>query len=372
MKKVLLISFFKSTNLGDRAIGEQAVKCLSEMGIVEKMDITGKPFVENSQTGGVSTQKSKLYNVKCVYDLLRKDRFSYAYNLIAQNDAIVFFGGNMIMDTTAIPLYSYLCWKYCHYAKKIKKRVIFAFVGVGDIKTNLEKFYWKKAIACADFISVRDEYSKIKLEKILKIERSIYVWYDPVFLLKNQHTDIQQKNIAINIYIGSNLPNEVQQNLIKTYAYLIDVLQNDYNVYIYTTESMDRVMAQNIYNRFLENTNVKYFEPKNLTELVEFYSNIDVVLATRMHAYIIATTQGIPSIIISWSDKIDGLIKQMDESESLYSINSVFQNKEILGQHIISLIKNVEKKRIRMKNKLRLIQKQFINYNNLLKEQLEL
>ena len=41
MKKVLLISFFNSTNLGDKAIADTVTKEPEELSEVKKMDIIG-------------------------------------------------------------------------------------------------------------------------------------------------------------------------------------------------------------------------------------------------------------------------------------------------------------------------------------------
>jgi len=284
----------------------------------------------------------------------------------------IFCGGNMIMDIEKIPLYSYLCWQYCRYAKKKCKKIIFAYVGVGDIKTKLSRSYWKKALNYVDFISVRDGNSKMKLQNLFKKPILVDVWYDPVFMLKNMHCEFKGKNIAINIYINDSLSKEIKTDLENTYICLINMLKNQYNVHVYTTEKNDIIEAKKIYSYFEQCSNVEYFEPNKTIELLDFYKNIDVAICTRMHAFIIATTQSIPSVIISWTDKIDGLMHQLGWQSRLYSVNTIYKNKENLYQNVTYLIENIATTAFDTQVKMNSIQKRFVDYSMKIKEIIDL
>ena len=66
MKKILLISFFNSSNIGDQAICEVIYRNLSKRCNVTKMDISGKEIRCNRQSGNDSnisdnSQKCRFY-----------------------------------------------------------------------------------------------------------------------------------------------------------------------------------------------------------------------------------------------------------------------------------------------------------------------
>ena len=51
-----------------------------------------------------------------------------------------------------------------------------------------------------------------------------------------------------------------------------------------------------------------------------------------MHAFIIATTQQIPTVICSWDTKIDGVSRDLGLAEDVYAIDDVYDRRtEILN-----------------------------------------
>lgn len=345
MKKILLISFFKSTNLGDNAICATIRDMLASIAEVTTMDISGKPMIVANKTmpqDNTSTKRSSFYAIRCILSLRKPNRFVYAKSLIKDADMVILAGGNMIMDLELFSGWSYLCQKYIKYAKQYNKKVIFAFVGVGKIRTFIQRYRWKRAVLRSDMIAVRDELSKKTVEKIVNYKKDIKVWKDPVFLLNNIKPMQRCGTVAINIYADATSDKEGQSQLIQTYLFLIKQLRKQYKVILYATEKLDRQGLHEVYNALENKDGISVICPQTIQELLEMYKNVDLAITTRMHAFIIATTQNIPTLIFSWSKKIDGVAGDLGLSRDVYNIHRVYDDREKIVEKANNIMRNIE------------------------------
>lgn len=339
MKKILLISFFNSNNIGDRAICQVLEKELSPLGKIYTMDISGVSVkTENisndiDKTTADIPQKCNFYDIKSFCALRRIGRLDYAKSLIKKSDLILLAGGNMIMDLEKFSYYSFLCDKYIKFAKEYNKKAAFVFVGVGKISTYIQKKKWEYVLMNCDFISVRDSLSKKKMTDTLNVKNEIRVWKDPVFMLDNIKEMKDNKKIAINIYLEAVKDENERRKLKSLYIYIIKELKKHYKIILYSTEKNDFKGLNEIYYSFRENErlNLDIEFPTDTSELLDMYKTIDVVVATRMHSFIIAITQNIPAIVLSWDNKIDGVAHDVGLSEFVYDIhNAVTEKKSFL------------------------------------------
>lgn len=343
MKKLLLISFFQSSNIGDNAICDILQKMLSDFSHVITMDISGKEYVKEpsgeNKRFTENTKKCRFYHTKSYLALRRKGRFSHAERLIRECDAVLIAGGNMIMDLEAFAYYSYVCDHYVTYAKRLGKKVAFAYVGVGKIKTLAQMQRWKKLLMKCDMVTVRDALSQKAIVERLKCNRSVEVWKDPVFLLSNRKDGVFRCKVGVNIYLNA-VPCNQQQSLIETYTYLIEKLKEKYDVTLFTTERADIPGLNKVYEALQDSSGINISNPDSLESLLALYQETDCVIATRMHSWIIATTQNIPAFILSWDKKIDGVLKDLDLSERMIDINIANEKKEDILKNAEHMMQN--------------------------------
>lgn len=343
MKKLLLISFFQSSNIGDNAICDMLQQSLSEFSHVITMDISGKKYIKETKNENKSvsknTKKCRFYSVKSYLALRRKGRFAYAEKLICECDAVLLAGGNMIMDLELFSYYSYVCDHYVTFAKKMGKKVAVVYVGVGKIKTCLQRKRWKKLLMKCDMVAVRDALSQKTVVEQLKCRRSIEVWKDPVFLLNNQKTELFQNKVGVNIYLGA-VPCSQQPSLIETYIYLIERLKEKHEVVLFTTEQTDIPGLCKVYESLQKTLDIAISTPDSLEALLALYQRTDCVIATRMHSWIIAATQNIPAIILSWDKKIDGVLKDLDLSERMVDIHTVYEKRDDILKSVELMMRN--------------------------------
>ena len=65
---------------------------------------------------------------------------------------------------------------------------------------------------------------------------------------------------------------------------------------------------------------------KSLSDLLKFYKRQDLLIGTRMHSLIIGFTQLLPIIAISWQNKVEGFMKQINLLQYCYQLNMVNEN----------------------------------------------
>lgn len=347
MNKVLLISFFNSTNIGDNAICETLQKEFNKIFNVSVMDIAGKGIPSRKKsvaTNSVVTKKCRFYNLKSFVSLRKNGRLDYAKKCIDENDLIVIAGGNLIMDLEHFSYYSFLTEKYIKYAKKKNKKTAILFVGCGRIRHAIQKARWRNALNSCDYISVRDSISQSRLLSELKVKKTVYLWQDPVFLLDNSR-DCTRRNqrIAINVYLDATKEADKREQLKQLYLFLASEMSKHFEVLLFSTEQIDMCGLHEVYNCLSENKSVNVVCPVSLTELIELYKTVDIVIATRMHSFIIAITQNIPSLALSWDAKIDGVCSDIGLSEHVFKIENAYENKDIIAKKVTDIANNYSK-----------------------------
>lgn len=348
MKRILLISFFNSSNIGDRAICRTLEEKLAQIAIVKKLDITGKELWDTQLCSGDTGEhrpkkKSRLFQLKSIVALRWPGRFDYAKACIEMCDAVVFAGGNMIMDLERFSLYSFLMQKYIHHARKHKKRTAIVFVGVGKIRTRLQKRRWHKVLQRSSLLSVRDAGSRERMLQDLHITNDIQVWRDPVFWLENKKTQHGHKRVAINVFLGAVKIGEQRERLKATYLHLISALRNEYGVILYSTEKNDDGGLYEVYHSLGSSDRVSVCSPNSVEELMDLYGDVDSVIATRMHAFIVATTQETPALVLAWDPKVNGVAAGLGLSDRVIDINVAYEKRDEILERIKVFAQEPEK-----------------------------
>lgn len=375
MKKALYIGIFSGTNIGDLAISNQISNLLMSTNkySVDLMDfytlqIINRPCTTITKHGKrdnkLSTKKIKdsfinLISQKEYRKIILKTLielkelvmsrveclFFKEYKKIIDEYEIVFIGGGNLLMSISHNLWAIEINKLIKIAKKKEKTVIIISVGAGPIILEKSRKILKEALTKADYISVRDEYSKSVIEELLQIKEGIHVSGDPVLLLKNRRltTDNTKEhtNIAMSIMPFGH-KNFLNLSWYREYTCYLDMYKNiieyiitrnpDYVFCLFSTEYSDYTTIIELYDYILEkshivkqiNLKVQYIE--SLDELLCFYQTQDLLIGTRMHSLIIALTQNLPIIAIAWQDKVSSFMRYVNLEKYCYSLNEVDSN----------------------------------------------
>ena len=365
--KILLISFFRSNNIGDKLIGKQLLNLFNENNEVICVDFSNaqKYTFEEDQEHSKALKDSKINIKRTFWKLMPRiaDLLAHLYlrykckykNLslvenIKSADAVILAGGNMVMDLGLYPTYTYKVYNILKIAKQYSKKTALLFTGAGPVQNKWQKDYVKKSVRLCDFVSVRDDLSKKFIEEIVP-DSNIKRWNDPVFTLECE-SGIPSGTIGINVFFG--MDTKIFESVKRAYVDIINKLRRlypQYSIKLYSSEKNDYGYVEAVYNCINDDkVSVEYISSEE--ELIELYSKTDVVLAARMHSMIVSLVMRIPVVGLSWQAKVDGLAKIMDMQDRVFKINEAENKADNIVKIIGEIIENIDEEKAEIDKKV--------------------
>lgn len=342
MKKIAIISFFESRNIGDILIGRQLcslfgkyAECVCiDFSATEVYAPSGQAVCLAEEEGTSSILKKKLRKNEMLWELLvqirmrimLKIRYKKLKPILNECDMIILAGGNMIMDLNCFPAYTYKTYYGIKTAVKSGKKNAVLFVGAGPFKNKRQRNFAGKIAELTDYISVRDELSK-KLMDTICPKKMINIWNDPVFTMDSPIKKYNQnKCIGVSIFFGTDLSR--YETVRNAYRDIIQKLRKkfpEYRIKLFSSEIGDFKQVTEVYG-MINDDGVTIASAATADELFNIYSELDIVLAARMHSMIIGLVCGKPVIGFSWQEKVDGLMKLMDMQDRNFKMSEMEDN----------------------------------------------
>lgn len=364
MKRIGVISFFRSQNLGDILIGESLNRMFSKYGEVIDIDFSSTQIMnddKNPDSKPILVRNKNLRKLlsECDY-LMEATSFinlvinsSKKYRLIEKEidkcDIVILAGGNMLMDTGHFPIYTYKAYYALKYAKAHNKKTAVLFVGAGPINNKWQKSYIKKLLKLSDFTSTRDILSTDFLKSI-NPSAEIDTWIDPVLIMDNEKKETEIKHrIGISVFYS---PDKRKEDEVKNaYVALVNCILDKYRdseIILYSSAVSDRHDVCAVYAFFDNTDRVSMVSVNSTKQLVELYRDLDLTIASRMHSMIVSFVNRKPVIALSWQSKVDGLMSMMgleQLSVKLWDLKSnidkvadmigkIYSNYDVLTEHI--------------------------------------
>lgn len=342
--KILLLSFTDSTNFGDQMIVEQLLNRLKVYGDIVTYSYSLKKNHEFEEF--LKYEGKKKSKIKVIFDdKIRKISFvdrilakrilkitdarlkksEYESDII-NSELLVIGGGNTIFDLTKHSSSAKKFAMFINIAKKHKKKIYLMDVGIGPFVTEKQLLDARELVKTVDYVSVRDDASF----NLLKGLDNVYLGIDPVFSLPKKHNIISPDNSStktIGICIMDYTLNKVSQKEYKNYIkdmtkLIISIAEKkDIKIILFNSEIRDFESVKEIYNLIkCENVDMTFIGSKK--ELLKMYSDINLIIGTRMHSMIIAKSQEIPVIGLSWQPKVIEIFKMFDDEGSVFDINN--------------------------------------------------
>ncbi|WP_026672880.1 polysaccharide pyruvyl transferase family protein [Alkalihalobacterium bogoriense] len=390
MKKCVLVSFFNSHNLGDCMIADMLYKKVSEHFITEKYSYSGNPlvFTDINDIGGTNTtnpqkintskrsifkffERSHLTILIKLYRMLKRKTSATSYadfeSKIQDADFLVIGGGNMIFD---IDKHSNSASRFNSFIEIAKKRDIKVFVtsiGIGPFTTWQQEKEAVDALRRCDYISFRDQKSYDIFTKHTDNLKDVFISVDPVFFLPYSLKPSISNSLVIGLNIfNSKLIKDSERDyvqLIEGYVKLAEGLTNKIGakVVMFSTDLSDYETIYDVYNRLSEKQNFEVREINGLDSLIELYSEISILVGTRMHAMIIAYTQHIPVIGLSWQPKVDAFFDIIDSKNCLYNYSVIGASFNEIITTCQRKFNNLNNEKNQIKERLDLIRKKEID-----------
>lgn len=246
--------------------------------------------------------------------------YEYFKSKFIDSDFIVVVGGGLVK-------YKYqLFWLHLsvilYVAEKLSIPVFLNSLGVEGYEEKnercqfLKRFLQRKSLSR---VTIRDDYSLFFQQylngKSVPLSYEVAdpaVWAKEVFSENlKEDKEIKEKNIGLGIARGEIFETnglQFSKDQAKSlYVSIVKILQQEgFNVQLFTNGlKKDNDFADEIFTE-LESTGISIsnvIKPKKIEDLMITINSFEAIVATRLHACIIAYTLNIPAVGIVWNDK---------------------------------------------------------------------
>lgn len=322
---IVISGFYGVGNTGDEAILEAIIDNL-------RKELEGS----NITVFSVSPQKTaKIHNVKSIYRGWRRQNIE-KIRALRQADLLISGGGGLLQDTYPTkfifgPLPYYLMIVFL--AKICGTNVMFFSQGIGPVTSRWGKLLMRLFANMADFITVRDDYSKDYLKKLQVNRPETIVTADIVFAFQHRidtacmdSVEIERTDnlVAVSVRPWFNYTDHYEE-LATTLDHLIDT-EKILPVFV-PMEGDHDVQASNEVVSKMKNGEMCVILGPNFTpnQYLHFISQCQLTIGLRLHSLIFSSIVAVPHIGISYDKKVENLLKRSgmwDYSFPLEKINS--------------------------------------------------
>lgn len=345
--KLVAFGEFLSENLGDRVIFESMKLSFSRNHVIlDPIDISGRILSSaRKHDREKSTLKPNLILLllrkifrrilllKKSWSIIRWFVFQRSKVLqrweesIRASDGIVIGGGQLITDRGF--MFPVRVFEVYRLARKNRKPLAIFGCGVDPNIGFLARWIYKEVFRYATYISVRDNGSRTAMEKLLgKSNKKIDVIPDPAFVASgiysnNDRSKLRSPSVSFVLQpaehfrifvksLGKMTDQEYSQfwaSIIKktvdsgfSVAMMCNGESGDYEALLAVSFELRK---RGVAHRVLE-------PPKTAKDLIKNISSFDRIVATRMHAGIVAYSCGVSVLPVAWDRKVVNVWRSTD------------------------------------------------------------
>ena len=335
--KIVLSGFYGLGNTGDEAILKAIVDNLRAE--LDNPDIT--VFSLSPE------QTAKDYGVKSVYRGWRHGN-KEKVKALRKADLLISGGGGLLQDTYPTkflfgPLPYYLLIVFL--AKLCGTKVMFFSQGIGPVTSKWGKFLMRLFANMADFVTVRDQYSKDYLISLGVKRPETVVTADIVFAFKPSEDNVAYVSLGLTgderlVAVAPRPWFEHEDVYIEKLAWVLDELIEQRGVLPvfvpmeppYDTNVSKKVMAK------MKNAKQTRLLGESFTpnEFYNFIAQTDLTIALRLHALIFAALSNVPHIGLSYDRKVESFLKRSGMWDKSFPLGE-FTKEELLASSLYAL-----------------------------------
>ena len=251
-------------------------------------------------------------------------------------------GGSLIQDissTRSLMYYLGTIW----LAKRLGLKVMVYANGIGPVNKKLNRLAVKKILNNVDIITLREDSSRVELEKLQITSPKIIVTADPALNIKPVRDNVISKVFANeNIdssgpYIGFSIREwQGSEKYTSVIARTADYLIEKYD--------MKPIFIPMHYPDDLEILRVTVSKMKNKGYIIKnkytasymlgIIKRLDLMVGMRLHSLIYASTLSVPLIGLVYEPKVESFIQYIDQTSAGNVENLEYEN-------LIELIENI-------------------------------
>ena len=389
--KVLICGECYSTNLGDGLIAESLQHLLAEMSFVETadlLDISGRQGFAGDDTAinhsyilnSMKLVHRKLFSRVSAYAMLVNWLLNRVWmrsgrrraDLLAKlsrYDFLIIGGGQLLRDNR-LGFPTRLA-TIVEAAVQLERPVAFFSVGVGQYWTGAGRYFFRKALTPPNVLSIdcRDVNSVERLEReIPLLQGKVGETIDAVLARPNYDQEPVRVDDSVGLCIMATTvihwtdSNHVfcdEQKAIEFWVRLIEALsERGLKVKLFTNGSrIDHAFATEVERKAigidgLNKDPMLLPRPTRPDKLVELISSFESIVAFRLHASIAAFILGVPSVALSWDDKVRQFMEYSGQLDRYVEIDdsitkSVERVAKLVGQPANSILQKPLAARVR-------------------------
>jgi polysaccharide pyruvyl transferase WcaK-like protein len=268
-----------------------------------------------------------------------------SYRMLREMDLIVVAGSGQLLDEWRGPwLHPYTTFRWAMLARLARVPILYPSVGAGPITSRLSAFFIRKAVASAEYLSVRDAHSGRVLASI-GVAGPLSVCPDMGYGIPGEMLRAAQSASAERMQatvVGLNVmahqdPRYWPRGDVRRYdsflrkmsAFASWLLDNGYAVRLFSsqTRSDARVAADLV--RLLEETgpldpsrfDSAIGEVEQVDDLIRVIAGCDLVVAARYHSVLLPLLLDIPVLGLAYNAKTSELLSDAGHPERSLDID---------------------------------------------------
>ena len=239
---------------------------------------------------------------------------------IKECDALVFPGGSIFQDVTSAKSTIYYTG-LIKMAKKHNKRVLLLNQGVGPLTTWIGRGQTRTAMDLADLIVVRDPGSMQTLKE-LGVQKKIHIGADSALILREPVREDDGSSYGVGGMKAIALsPRPWKRKGVDIVTLFGETSRLLFNAgFVPTLIEMDPFedgkMLEDITKQ--QGGRIPYLRNLGSSRMVQFrLARMEGVIGMRLHAGILATTVGVPPLMLNYDPKVAAFCRQIDIGPAL-------------------------------------------------------
>lgn len=301
-KRILIVGNYGAGNLGDDAIFAGIVEELRSLGYKGQIELTHGSYPSSNEI--YDGFKKNAFAPSGILSSIKKSR-NEAKKAIKRSDLVILGGGGLFIDSESKRA-PYIWGRQAILCKKMQKPYFCYGQSIGPITDPNNKSITKEVFDSSGGVHVRDMNS-VNFLRSINFDKDITVGTDPALTwLQKQDIHVKkEKIIAISI---REWPGVVWDEILE--AILHYSAQKGLRPVFVQMDTRNHKE-----NSLIAKTGRNLFHPKSSLEALTFFKKAEIAITMRLHASIFAMVAGTPFVALSYSDKVKGLMDQMQISK---------------------------------------------------------
>lgn len=302
-KRITISGYYGFANAGDEAVLSAIVSSFQKKA-GDKVDIT---VLSASPEETEAVHKVRAVSRMSISDVTKA---------IRECDLFISGGGSLLQDATSMQSLIYYLITIM-LAKIYRRKVMLLGQGIGPLRRGISRRLTSLVLNRVDLITVRDPQSGELLREIGVTKPKILVTADPTLILDPCSNDEAYRLlaelgigegedvIAVSLRNWDGVPGlEAAER--AAFEHMVKKLSVRF-LFVTMQIPSDKEISEKV-SAALENTAVQQ-KPWTIEQLIGVLGKCRMVVGMRLHALILASTAGVPSIGISYDPKVEYFLK---------------------------------------------------------------